>query len=314
MMILLITAVFAQLPPVYWDEGYPSFSSTNDVCRDMALPLNATSYGAFMYCPVQEGAWDVMTASCTVDTTRADWVPTPLNADAITTCQTWALSLGDINGVNIPANPMNQQALACAVYHCMEVYYNAPATTIGALECLMPWDLSNTAAFSANGATGWQKINILGQAAVPGWNFPNGQIGDMLSYPKAECDCNAKLAVAAPSPTHPQWLVDTGTTQFCTSKMSFGPKDSMFFGCGLLDCMPDGDMKDYLYCTYETYYNFEGLADCEKLEKAIIANLGAASIFGILGLVFFTIAIIVFSIVTCCKKNYLIQASNKVGV
>lgn len=245
-------------------------------------------------CFAGDGAAMMTFLGAQTDTANAD---SPTKNDAFETCMNWSAVMAGHG--NLVGNPMNQLASACAIYHCLENFFGFTAEDIAKIECL--------AAISMTTFNG----NDIGQ---PQADFPDSWGGaDTTNYARSSCTCNSKLALAAPSPTYPEWLTYTGTLALCVDHVHWDPTNTPFFGCALRACMPPGDMKDYLVCTQDNYYGFEGLEECEKLDKLIIGNIAMPVPLALTGVVFFFLAMVMYGLVSVCcgsKKN----SGGKIGV
>lgn len=221
--------------------------------------------------------------------TDANNAASPTKNQALGYCYSWATSLGQqANGFsNFAIAPMSQLAIACGMYHCAETFFGFVAADIAGMECVMTY--------------------LMPSFAESVTTFPESWGGaDTQNYAAASCVCNDELALAAPSPTYPEWLTHTGVTAACTSNINLDPTNAPFFACSIRSCMPDGGMKDYLICTQDEYYGFEGLDACEKLDKLVLGNIAMPVPLAITGVIFFFLAMTMYGIVSICcssKKN-----------
>lgn len=224
------------------------------------------------------------------DATNAD---SPTKDQALEYCLNWASYMGPTVDINFVVRPMSQLGVACAMYHCVENFFGFQAGDIQALECVLGHMLTS---FDAADTT-----------------FPESYGGaDTQNYAKSSCACNSKLATAAPSPAYPQWLTHTGATHVCASMLNWDPTNAPFWACSLRACMPKGPMKEYLICTQDTYYGFEGLDQCEKLDKLVLGNIAMPIPLAITGVVFFFLAMILYGIMSvCCSSK---NKESKIGV
>lgn len=236
------------------------------------------------------GTW----AQTQTDTTNTQ---APLKSQAIGYCLDWAPQIGGAG--NLVVNPMNQQATNCAVYHCLEDFFGFSAVDIANVECMMSYIMTNF-----NGVS----------LGVPHVAFPDSYAGaDSTDYSSSSCVCNSDLAAAAPTPMEPKWLAYTGTVGLCVSKVNWDPTNAPFFGCALRACMPEGSMRDYLICTQDEYYGFEGLDACSKLDKAVLGNIAMPiplTIVAFVSAFFAMVGYVVFAM--CCKKSA--ASGGKIGV
>merc|ERR1719316_144332 len=103
--------------------------------------------------------------------------------------------------------------------------------------------------------------------------------------------------------TFPKSLTHTGTVRECAARLSWDPTNAPFWACSLRACMPKGELKDYLICTQDTYYGFEGLDQCEKLDKLVLGNIAAPIPLAITGIVFFFLAVTLYGVVSLCCSS-----------
>jgi len=211
----------------------------------------------------------------------------PTKDQALGYCFTWANYMGPTNNINFVVRPMSQLGVACAMYHCLENFFGFLPADITSVECVMQ--------------------NMLTSFELADTPFPQSHGGaDTQNYASSSCTCNSKLAAAAPSPAYPKWLTHTGTVKVCADRLNWDPTNAPFWACSLRACMPKGEMKDYLICTQDTYYGFEGLENCEKLDKLVLGNLAMPVPLAITGVVFFFLAMTLYAIISICcgsKKN-----------
>lgn len=224
------------------------------------------------------------------DTNNAN---SPTKDQALEYCMTWASYMGPTTDVNFVVRPMSQLGVACAMYHCVENFFGFTAADITNLECVLG-----------------NMLTSFDGADTP---FPQSYGGaDTQNYGSDSCVCNDKLAAAAPSPAYPKWLTHTGATHVCASMLQWDPTNAPFWACSLRSCMPAGDMKDYLICTQDNYYGFEGLDNCEKLDKLVLGNIAMPVPLAITGVVFFFLAMTMYAIISMCCGSKNKEA--KIGV
>jgi len=225
----------------------------------------------------------------------------PTKSQAIGYCHEWANYMGSTTDVNFVVAPMSQLGVACAMYHCLENFFGF--TTVGVDP--YPSDMENMECVMAN---------LLTSFALADNTFPESYGGpDNQNYARSSCACNAKLAAAAPSPSFPKWLTHTGAVKVCADRLTWDPTNAPFWACSLRACMPKGEMKEYLICTQDTYYGFEGLDQCDKLDKLVLGNIAAPIPLAITGIVFFFLATTLYGIVSlCCSSKKSKQA--QIGV
>jgi hypothetical protein len=219
----------------------------------------------------------------------------PTKDQALGYCLEWATYMGPSSDEgNFVVAPMSQLGVGCAMYHCLENFFGFTATDIASVECVLS--------------------NVLTSFDGADTTFPESHGGaDSQNYAKSSCACNTKLAAAAPSPAFPKWLTHTGTVRACASRLSWDPTNAPFWACSLRACMPKGEMKEYLICTQDTYYGFEGLDQCDKLDKLVLGNIAAPIPLAITGIVFFFLAMTLYGIVSiCCSSKKSKEA--KIGV
>lgn len=220
------------------------------------------------------------------DTANAD---SPTKDQALGYCYEWAQYMGptDPDKLNFVVRPMSQLGVACAMYHCVENFFGFTAADITNLECVLG--------------------NLLTSFDGADNTFPESYGGaDTQDYSASSCVCNTKLAAAAPSPAYPKWLTHTGSVAVCADHLSWDPTNAPFWACALRACMPKGEMKEYLICTQDKYYGFEGLDNCAKLDKLVLGNIAMPVPLAITGVVFFFLAMTLYGIVSICcgsKKN-----------
>lgn len=274
-MLYLLIATAAAIQPT-WVSSTTSDAKTVTDC----FAGDAVAMGTFM-----------MTQT---DTANAD---SPTKMDAFGYCMAWVPQMAGAG--NLVGNPMNQLASACALYHCLENFFGFTTEDIAKIECMAAISMTT---FNGN------------DIGMPHANFPDSFGGsDTTNYASSSCVCNTQLAAAAPSPTYPEWLTMTGTLALCVDKVQWDPTNTPFFGCALRACMVDSDMKEYLTCTQDNYYGFEGLDECEKLDKLIIGNIAMPVPLALTGVVFFFLAMVMYGLVSVCcgsKKN----SGGKIGV
>jgi len=219
----------------------------------------------------------------------------PTKDQALGYCLEWASTMGpSTHDGNFVIAPMSQLGVACAMYHCLENFFGFAEADITNVECVLS--------------------NVLTSFDGADTTFPESHGGaDTQNYAKSSCACNSDLAAAAPSPAFPKWLTHTGTVRECAARLSWDPTNAPFWACSLRACMPKGELKDYLICTQDTYYGFEGLDQCEKLDKLVLGNIAAPIPLAITGIVFFFLAVTLYGVVSlCCSSKKSKEA--KIGV